>query len=428
VSNSPSNATGQLQAMRRSLTLLLASVTAVGLVLLALLATLIDANLRAEEAVTRRQGLASRLAAYVYPEDDSGVWNVDGILDDSASAASDAVVVVDRAGNVLYSSTDVRDFADLADAGIADDDETGTSGTMIVAGERRQASAAPYWDFDETAGAVLVSATSESSGHYLRNVVWFAAVGLTALAAMGAWVVAGRVVSPVGDALAREERFLATAAHDIRTPMGRVRALSESALRTSQAIGPQSDGSIRNLREELRRLVLVATEASDSANDLLLAGRIDANQFGLRLEPVRLDELVAGFEESIPNLAVDVDEPVCVSGDSLMLKHVIANVLHNAQQHGRSADGDSLIEVSVRAHGGYGVVVVSDNGPGLGQRDGAALFERYADGERQRTGGGGGLGLWIVKSVITEHQGTVSAANRALGPGTTIEFRLPLVP
>lgn len=418
-------ATRRLHAMRRRLTLLLTALAAVGLVILALLATIIDASLRADEAATHRQGLSSRLAAYVYP-DDAGGWNVDGIIDDTASAAADAVLVATRDGTVLYSSGAVSDYGELLSAGIDDDAEVGVAGTMSVDGSTRQAAAAPFWDFDQTEGAVLVSATRELAGHRLRNVVWIAAAALTALSGLGAWFVAGRVVRPIGEALEREERFLSTAAHDIRTPVGRIRALAESALRTSQGLGPSSAAT--TLQDELRRVVAVAAETTNSANDLLLAGRIDADRFDLRLETVRLDELVAGFEDSFSNLAVAVDQPVEVRGDPLMLRHAIANVLANAHHHGRSDRGDSLIEASVQCDGPHAVVVVSDNGPGLGGREPALLFERYGGRADRRTEAGGGLGLWIVATVIAEHQGRVSATERDPGPGTTVEIRLPVRP
>lgn len=416
-------ARSRLQSMRRRLTLVLASVAAIGLGVLALLATLIDSNLRADEADTHRQGLASRLAAYIYPEDDTGLWNVDGVLDDAASTTADAVAVIDDDGQFLYASADITGYEALLAAGIADYDEVGAAGTFVVDGETQQAAAAPYWDFDEVVGVVLVSADREAVEHNrLRTLVWVAAAALTALSAAAAWIVAGRVVKPLAEALEREERFLATAAHDIRTPMSKVRALSESALRTSRKLPPGAETN--ELRRELRRLVSVASDAADSANDLLIAGRIDAEQFELRMETVSLDQLVAGFEATIPNLAVETHEPVAVFGDPLMLKHAVANILSNAQHHGQTNGGDTLIEASVDQDGDEAVVVIADRGPGLGGRNPATLFDRYSGLAEKRTGGGGGLGLWIVQSVIAEHEGSVRAYDRESG-GAAFEIRLP---
>ena len=418
-------ATARLRSTRSRLTALIASIAAVGLGLLALVATVVDARSRADEAVVFRQGLASRLAALVYP-DDSGQWIVDGVINDAAWQTADAVLVADRSGTVLYQSTGIDDFTGLLADSVADAAEVGTQGTIAVDGRTLAAAAAPYWDFDQIEGAVLVAWIPEAPAGQLRLrlLVWSTAVGLTALSALAAWLVAGRLIEPVGEALDREERFLSTAAHDLRTPLGRVRALAESAISTAGRL--ESGPTTRQLQGELRRLVSVADEASNSANDLLLAGRIDATQLQIRREPVRLDQLVAGFESVVASLAVDTTGPVEVTGDQLLLRHAIGNVLSNAGLHGRPTTGPALIEASVSVRHGSAVVTVSDNGPGLGSRDPAGLFERYAEGVR-RTARGSGLGLWITRTVIEGHGGSVRASNKTTGPGATFELTLPVL-
>lgn len=406
--------------------MLIASVAAVGLGVLALVATVVDARSRTDEAAVYRQGLASRLAALVYP-DDSGTWIIDGIIDDAAWQAADAVLVADRSGDVLYQSAGIEGFSDLLTAGVNDAGEVGTQGTLAVDGASVEAAAAPYWDFDQIEGAVLVAWEPEPVGGQLRLpvLVWSAAVGLTVLSALGAWIGAGRLIEPVGEALDREERFLSTAAHDLRTPLGKVRALAESAISTSSRLEPGE--TTHQLQGELRRLVAVADEASSSANDLLLAGRIDAAQLQMRQESVRLDQLVARFESAIANLAVGTEGPVEVTGDELLLRHAIGNVLNNAVQHGRSPSGPSLVEASVSIRGKAAVVTVSDNGSGLASNKPADLFERYAEGSG-RSGNGNGLGLWITRTIVEGHGGSVRAFDNTSEPGATFELRLPLLP
>ncbi len=419
-------ATARLRSTRSRLTALIASIAAVGLGVLALATTIVEARSRADEATVYRQGLASRLAALIYP-DESDQWIVDGVIDDSAWQTADAVLVANRAGTVLYQSTRIGDFTGLLADGVADADEVGTQGTMTVDGTTLAAAAAPYWDLDQIEGAVLVAWVPEApvGQSRLRILIWSAAAGLTALSALAAWLVAGRLIEPVGEALDREERFLSTAAHDLRTPLGRVRALADSAMSTARHL--ESGPATRQLRGELRRLASVVEEASDSANDLLLAGRLDATQLQMRQEPVRLDQLVAGFESVVANLVVDTRGPVEVIGDQLLLRHAIGNVLSNAGLHGRPAAGPALIEVWVWVRGNSAVVTVADNGPGLGSGDPAELFDRYAEGV-QRAARGSGLGLWITRTVIEGHGGSVGAFNKTTGPGAAFELTLPLLP
>ncbi len=409
------------------LTLLLAGVAAVGLSGLALVATLVDARLRANEADAYRQGLASRLAALVYP-DEQGQWIVEGIVDDMANEAADAVLVATRSGDVLYQNADISSTVPMLPLALADEAEVGVIGTITVGGQTMPAAAAPFWDFETVEGAVIVALADVHQDEHtrLRLLVWGTALGLTLLSAAAAWLIAGRVVKPIGEALDREERFLATAAHEIRTPLGRVRALAESALRSwsqlsSENLSPRS----AQLGEELRRLVTVAGQTSESANDLLLAGRIDASQLELRREPLRLDNLVADFEATVPGLAVETSGPVEIIGDSVLVRHAVSNLLSNAAHHGRANSGTSVIHASVQPVDGEAWVSVSDNGPGLGAINPERIFDRY---RRSASGGTSstGLGLWIVQSIMGEHRGVVDVyANEP--SGTVFVLRFPLI-
>jgi len=385
------------------LTAMVAIVAALGLGALALVATLVDSQLRAGESDAYRQGLASRLAAYIWI-DEEGVWHTDGVVDDVASSSADAFLVATRAGEVLYSRGEMTQFDAVLAAGVADFDEVGVQGVVSVNEAAMPASAAPFWEGDSTAGAIVL-ATEDTTGpehRRLRLLVWSTALGLAALSGLAAWILAGRAVRPMGAALDREERFLATAAHEIRTPLGRIRALAESAQRTARSF--EESPVSRQLNGELHRMVEASVDAASSASDLLLAGRIDAHQLQMRHEDVRLDTLVADFEESIPSLAVAAFDPATVSGDPLLLRHAISDV----------------------------VVLVTDNGPGLGDLDPTTIFDRHVRGSS-----GSGIGLWIAKTVIEEHGGTIRAANRgrqsAADPsgngvsGLEMEIRLPSV-
>lgn len=415
----------RLLRLRRRLTFMLASVAAAGLGVLALVAILVDARLRAGEADAYRQGLASRSAALVFPSDETGDWVFEGVIDDVAHQAADAVVVGTRSGEVLYvSNSNVSGFDDIFDAGIADMEEVGVQGTVLIDDAEVAAAAAPFWDFDTTEGVVIIALADTTGAEQgrLRLLVASTAIGLTALAAAAAWIMAGRVVKPVAEAVDREERFLTTAAHDIRTPLSRVRALADSALRSASQLDTKPD--TRQLRSELQRLVAAATEASDGANDLLLAGRIDADQLEVRRTPVRLELLVAKFESSVPGLAVETFGPITVYADEVLLRHAVANVLANATKHGRQAHSDALIEASVTTDNSGAVIRVADNGPGLGQVDPDRLFDRY-----NHSGSSSGLGLWIVDTIVADyHGGTVSIANRYEAPGTVVTITLPITP
>ena len=412
----------KLRKLRWALTAAVAAIAAIGIGFLALVATMVDAELRSADADTFRQGLASRLAAIVYPNDDTGQWMTEGVADDAANSTADAVIVVATDGRVLYQRGAIEAYGDLHKRTVLDESEIGVKGVVFVDGVPTAAAGAPFWDFETIEGAVIVALNADNSVAHrqLRLQVWTTAGLFTVLAAVAAWLIAGLFVKPVAAALNREELFLATAAHDIRTPLSRIRALAESAQQSLKFVRPE--GGSEQLRDDLRRLVSSTARASEIANDLLLAGRIDANQLLLRREAVRLDLLVAEFERTVPTLAVEIDEPVTVHGDPLLLRHAIGNILSNAEQHGQVDGKAPLIVASVQLDGSAATVRISDSGRGLGDLDPVAIFKRHANGDS-----GSGLGLWIARLVLEEHNGFVEASNRPDNAGAQFVLRLPAV-
>ena len=426
------SAEARLHRLRQRLTITFALVAFAGIAGLALITTVADGRLRANRFDTELQGRAFRSAALVFFDDVAGEWNIAGVEDDVVVELSDGVAVVDRAGgSVLFASADIRDADALIAAAFADAAEEGSLGTVLVDGRRLPAAAAPYFDeesasagveagADDIAGAVVVAAEHIPDPDRRRLVifVWSAAALFTAVSAGFVWLIAGRVVRPLAEELDREEAFLATAAHELRTPLGRFRAVTESALMTTRSLPDSPERA--HLSADLRRLLQLNAESTRSVEDLLLLGRIEAGVLSARREPIRLDQLVAGFEATTPELAVDTTEEVVVVGDPTLMHHAISNLVVNAQQHGRRSERALTIEAEVRTDGDEAVVLISDNGPGLGA-DPDSLFTRHRSSRIT-----GGLGLWIVRSIVNDLGGTVVGRNRSDSEGGAVfELRLP---
>ncbi|MGH3174695.1 MAG: sensor histidine kinase, partial [Streptosporangiaceae bacterium] len=122
--------------------------------------------------------------------------------------------------------------------------------------------------------------------------------------------------------------------------------------------------------------------------------------------------------------------PGVVAGDADALARLLVNLLDNAGRHAASR-----VCASVRADGGWAVLAVTDDGPGIPPEDAERAFGRFArlDQARVRSGAGqgtgeegAGLGLAIVRSTAQAHGGTVSLADA--GPGLRVAVRLPLAP
>ena len=232
---------------------------------------------------------------------------------------------------------------------------------------------------------------------------------------------------------ARTRRFVADAAHELRTPLAGVRAAAEAAVDPEL---PPAD------RERLHLLLLRETgRAARLVDDLLALARIDA---GIELHPVPVDlaELARAEVERArlraPGVQLRVSgEPLVVPGDPQRLGQVLANLLDNARRH---APPGGTVTVSVGpeqdgaardgAAGGAGraTLTVTDTGPGVPAADRERIFERLVrlDEARSADDGGAGLGLAIARGIARAHGGDLTCVEPPAGAGAAFRLELPL--
>ncbi|RZS45109.1 signal transduction histidine kinase [Herbihabitans rhizosphaerae] len=206
----------------------------------------------------------------------------------------------------------------------------------------------------------------------------------------------------------QQRRFIADAAHELRSPIASARTVLEVALDSpDRANWPAvADDAVT----DVRRLQHVA-------DDLLLLARFDAAQ-PAPTAPVDLGELVREFE----GVTVRVDGTVVVQGNRGHLARLVRNLVDNARRYAIEE-----VTVEVRAEDGDAVLIVADDGPGIPPEDRERVFERFTrlDESRARDAGGAGLGLAIVRDIAERHGGTVQIADGARG--ATFVVRLSTV-
>lgn len=220
---------------------------------------------------------------------------------------------------------------------------------------------------------------------------------------------------------ARLRRFIADASHELRTPVATIRGYAE--LYRSGALGQSAE-----LDDAMRRTEQEAVRMGSLVDDLLHLARLDQ---GRPLEQVPVDLVQLAEDAARDASAVEperavravADGPVIVLGDPARLHQVVANLVANALVHAPGAP----IEVRVHTEGEHAVVEVADEGPGMTDTDASRAFERFyrADASRSRHHGGSGLGLSIVDATVRAHGGTTSLTTSP-GQGTTVRFELPL--
>jgi len=228
------------------------------------------------------------------------------------------------------------------------------------------------------------------------------------------------------DADRQKDEFLALLSHELRNPLAaiqnahvvleRANPVSEQASRAKAVIGRQA--------RQLTRLV----------DDLLEVTRISRGKMNLKAAEVDFVDLVRktveDFRPSYSKQQIEVRlreprEPVMVVGDQARLAQVVGNLLQNAAKF--SEEGGH-VDVSIKREGEMAVLSVKDDGVGVAPEMLPVLFQPFVQAERtlDRSRGGLGLGLFLVKGIAELHGGSVDARSDGIGKGATFVVRLPL--
>lgn len=289
-----------------------------------------------------------------------------------------------------------------------------------------------------------------------------AALGLLLAASLGVgWIVAGRVLAPIGritavardiqatdlarridlrgppdelkeladtfdamlarldGAFAGQRRFIQEASHELRNPLAVIRTNIDVAL-------GDPDPDPEDLRRTTELVARTADRMSALVDDLLVYARLGAPERDLGL--LDLYDVAVEAEEEFTAAAVAGDLEIAVRGergrvvygDRIALRRAVANLLTNAIRH---APAGTAIDVELERIGDEERLRVADAGPGIPADQQPRVFERFWRGERNAAGRSG-LGLAIVDQILDEHGGTAALRTNDRG-GSTFELALP---
>lgn len=220
-------------------------------------------------------------------------------------------------------------------------------------------------------------------------------------------------------ALAQQRQFIADAAHELRTPIARMRARVELALLKAPDVATGADRTeiLRALDAELRAI-------THQVDELLQLARADAagDEAVAHAERLFLDDLVADelprwqpqAEQLGVALTVGALEEAAVRGDAVLLARLCGVLVDNALRYSGTPGN---VRVSVQARTDVVVLTVEDNGRGVPVADRGRIFDRFFRGEeaRHRRADGSGLGLAIASWIVRRHGGTIRVDDSELG-------------
>ncbi|MCP4306470.1 MAG: HAMP domain-containing histidine kinase [Actinomycetia bacterium] len=219
----------------------------------------------------------------------------------------------------------------------------------------------------------------------------------------------------------RLRRFVDDASHELRTPIAAITGYAELYTEGGVEPGPKLDRAMARINEASHR-------AGRLIEDLLALARLD-REIGFGRERIDLAALVEDIAEdgrvsTGRDIRSDIAGPVIVDADPVWLRQAIENLISNAATH---APTSTSIELVVHHAGNQAEIAVIDHGPGIAETERERVFDRFArpDAGRDRTHGGAGLGLAIVREVVLSHDGGVEISETP-GGGATVRVSLPL--
>jgi heavy metal sensor kinase len=213
-------------------------------------------------------------------------------------------------------------------------------------------------------------------------------------------------------------------AHDLRSPLARIRGVAEMALTTS-ATEEEHKAMAGSMLEECDRLLGMINAMLDIAEAESGAGEIQLEEVDLVSIIQRACELFQAIaEENSVTIAADLPENCLVYGEARKFQRMVANLLDNALKF---TPPQGTVTVSLKADNGQVAISVSDTGIGISEDDLPHVFKRFYRCDNSRAQQGTGLGLSLVKAIAGSLGGSVNATSH-LGEGSTFTVTLPQMP
>jgi two-component system CheB/CheR fusion protein len=235
-----------------------------------------------------------------------------------------------------------------------------------------------------------------------------------------------RTVEEAREAVLRRDRFLAMLSHELRTPLGAI--LNASNLLARQLDGHATGSGLDIIRRQARHMARLI-------DDLLDIGRITRDELVIERLPVDLGQAVREVVESSRPVFEDAgvalhvrlpEQPLCVRGDGVRLRQILANLLSNAVNY---TPRGGKVWVDGEAAGGRALVTVKDTGVGMSLEELGRVFELFYQAPQplDRPRGGLGIGLTLAQRLARVHGGELDASSEGRGCGSTFQVVIPLL-
>jgi signal transduction histidine kinase len=217
-------------------------------------------------------------------------------------------------------------------------------------------------------------------------------------------------------------------AHDLRTPLSRLRGIAELALQNSaESPAPPAPSAAREAladcieeSDRLLEMLKVLLDVAEAEAGMMKLNRARTDLRQVLAEALELYDYVA--EEKRVAITLEPGEPCPANVDAARLRHVVANLVDNAIKY---TPAEGSVKVRCRLQGSEAVLEVQDTGMGIAPEEQERIWQRLYRGDKSRSQRGLGLGLNLVKAIVEAHGGRVTV-HSVPDRGSIFEVRLPV--
>jgi signal transduction histidine kinase len=281
-------------------------------------------------------------------------------------------------------------------------------------------------------GYVQVGRSVRHLDEYMQTLHLLLVVGIPSTMGLIGWVswqLAGRAMRPIYQSYEQMQQFTADVAHELKTPIATIQAMTETALAAPDHTIADNQTTLRSLHRQNQRL-------HQLVQDLLLLAKLDYQGSNGKRQAICLNDLVQDITEELAPLAmaaditladqIQVNHAMTLWGNETQIYRLISNLVTNAINY-TPQNGKVILKLDQIANDA--IIHIIDTGTGIASQDLPRLFDRFyrVQSDRSRQTGGSGLGLAIAQAIVQAHGGKIQVHSQ-IDQGSCFTVQLPLKP
>lgn len=237
------------------------------------------------------------------------------------------------------------------------------------------------------------------------------------------YFLAGKTLAPIEEMLDKQKKFVADAAHEIKTPLTAMKTVLEVQMRNKNLSVEEAKKSMNDVLEEVDSLTFLTARLLDESkyqNSPMVFEKIFMNEL--------VDNILKKFEEGIKAKSLKIEknfaEDLFINGDKKSIKELISILLDNAVKF--NVDGGKISVEGTQIDGNKISFIMTNTGERIAEKDLDKIFDRFYKASKSRTrknDSGYGLGLSIAKEIVEKHDGNISVDSNK--DGTSFNVSLP---